>query len=238
MARVSKSTKGKTSAKNAGLPQQPRPDDLVSQDERRRLIAEAAYFRAAQRGFEGGDPVADWLAAEIEINRVLPSPKQQKEELATYEQLRREVQARLADVRETVNGATIRDVIERAVVRLKEAGGQTTETINKVAESVKKDMANAAERMGPRWESFSERSADVFDVWRDRGASFLARAASAAGEWLQQAGRRLERVTYNTGETAAPGNFECTTCGERVALETVGHLPRCLKCQHMEYRRV
>ena len=38
-------------------------------NDRLRMIAEAAYFRAANRGFMGGDPVADWLAAEAEINR-------------------------------------------------------------------------------------------------------------------------------------------------------------------------
>lgn len=31
------------------------------------MIAEAAYYHAERRGFQGGDPVADWLAAEREI---------------------------------------------------------------------------------------------------------------------------------------------------------------------------
>jgi hypothetical protein len=31
-------------------------------------IAVAAYYHAEHRGFNGGDPVADWLAAETEIN--------------------------------------------------------------------------------------------------------------------------------------------------------------------------
>jgi hypothetical protein len=35
------------------------------------LIAEAAYFRAEARGFAGGDPVRDWLAAEAEVDAVL-----------------------------------------------------------------------------------------------------------------------------------------------------------------------
>lgn len=30
----------------------------------RAKIAEAAYYRAERRGFVGGDPVDDWLAAE------------------------------------------------------------------------------------------------------------------------------------------------------------------------------
>jgi hypothetical protein len=32
------------------------------------MIAEAAYYRAQQRGFIGGDPMGDWLAAEAEID--------------------------------------------------------------------------------------------------------------------------------------------------------------------------
>jgi hypothetical protein len=33
------------------------------------MIAEAAYYRAAQRGFQGGNPEQDWLEAEREIDR-------------------------------------------------------------------------------------------------------------------------------------------------------------------------
>ncbi len=37
-------------------------------EERWRLIAETAYLRAEQRGFEHGDPVNDWLEAEREVD--------------------------------------------------------------------------------------------------------------------------------------------------------------------------
>jgi chromosome segregation ATPase len=40
----------------------------ISEESRRKMIAEAAYFRAEHRGFRDGDPVADWLAAENEID--------------------------------------------------------------------------------------------------------------------------------------------------------------------------
>jgi hypothetical protein len=43
----------------------------VSAQERRRMIAEAAYYRALQRNFQGGDPVQDWLMAEHEIDQRL-----------------------------------------------------------------------------------------------------------------------------------------------------------------------
>jgi hypothetical protein len=39
----------------------------VSEEQRQSMIAEAAYYHAEKRGFQGGDPVSDWLAAEKEI---------------------------------------------------------------------------------------------------------------------------------------------------------------------------
>ena len=43
----------------------------VDDDERRRLIAEAAYYRALRRGFTNGSPESDWLEAEAEIVALL-----------------------------------------------------------------------------------------------------------------------------------------------------------------------
>lgn len=40
---------------------------LIAPEDRQRYIAEAAYFRALERGFEGGAELADWFAAEAEI---------------------------------------------------------------------------------------------------------------------------------------------------------------------------
>ncbi len=40
----------------------------VAAEERWRLIAEVAYLRAEQRGFERGDPINDWLEAEREVD--------------------------------------------------------------------------------------------------------------------------------------------------------------------------
>lgn len=234
---MAKSGKSKATNKQTRTSASPNLSELISPEERQRMIEEAAYLRAAQRGFQGGDPLADWLAAEAEINRALPRPQQQKAELALYERLRTEVQDRLSEIRTGVNAESVRDAIERAIARVREAGGQTGDTLNRVAESMRKDIASAAERMGPQWETFSERSADVFSVWRDRGSSFLARAAGAVGEWLQQAGRRLERPVYSVGEMAAAGSFQCTRCGEQLELATPGHLPPCAKCRGMTYRR-
>ena len=43
----------------------------VSAEERRRLIAEAAYFKAERRGFPEDGALEDWVEAEAEIDALL-----------------------------------------------------------------------------------------------------------------------------------------------------------------------
>ena len=45
--------------------------NFVDPQHRTALIARAAYFRALSRGFEPGYEVADWLAAEAEVDAEL-----------------------------------------------------------------------------------------------------------------------------------------------------------------------
>ncbi len=42
-------------------------------DRHRRLVSEAAYFRAERRGFAPGHELEDWLAAEAEVQERLSS---------------------------------------------------------------------------------------------------------------------------------------------------------------------
>ena len=41
----------------------------ISQDELRKLVSEAAYYRAKQRGFTPGQEEDDWIQAEAEVLR-------------------------------------------------------------------------------------------------------------------------------------------------------------------------
>lgn len=38
---------------------------------REQMVAEAAYFRAEQRGFVPGNEMSDWLEAEVDIEHLL-----------------------------------------------------------------------------------------------------------------------------------------------------------------------
>ena len=62
----------KTSAKSKPAAHQ---QDTWDGLDREGMISVAAYFRAEHRGFGGGDALADWLAAEAEIDAMLNSSK-------------------------------------------------------------------------------------------------------------------------------------------------------------------
>lgn len=47
------------------------PQACASTEDRQRMIAEAAYYRAQARGFAPGCEVEDWLQAEAEIDHLL-----------------------------------------------------------------------------------------------------------------------------------------------------------------------
>lgn len=217
----------------------------VSGAERWRMIAEAAYYRARARGFQGGNPGEDWRAAEAEIDRRLaegrdrePQSARREDEQGAYQRLREELQRRLAGIRGTVDAKAVQDAFERATVQVRRAGDYAGTTVGRAAERLKKEMRQTAATMGPRWQEFSGRAAGVFSVWRDRGAEFLARAASGVADWLNRTGARGEAPEYRAGGAVAPGSYQCARCGGLVDVESPGLLPVCPSCQHTEFRRV
>jgi hypothetical protein len=67
-----------TRARSAPLTDTPSParakrpaNAAVTAEARREMIAENAYLRAERRGFAPGHEVADWLAAEQEVDALL-----------------------------------------------------------------------------------------------------------------------------------------------------------------------
>jgi len=65
-------TRPRSQAKAARTTQAKAPQRAaVSADDRRAMIAEAAYLRAERRAFEPGHETEDWLAAEVEVDALL-----------------------------------------------------------------------------------------------------------------------------------------------------------------------
>lgn len=71
--KITKPTTGKTRKAKVKEPVAPvvevaEPTPVVESVQREVLIATAAYFKAAQRGFAPGGEIEDWLAAEREFD--------------------------------------------------------------------------------------------------------------------------------------------------------------------------
>jgi Zinc-ribbon containing domain/Protein of unknown function (DUF2934) len=234
----------KKAVRRAASPKRP---PAVSQEQRRRLIAERAYSIAERRGFAGGDPRDDWLQAEAEINRELGlggeeaafSAAQRKNELAAYKKLRGEIEDILSDMRESVSvsNESLKRTLDEAAQRLRKASKYSAETIEKALAATQKDLSDAAHKIGPRWEAISGKSVDLLEVWRGRSAAFMNHAASALSDWVQQMGGVLGRQTYRTGDMMYRGTLECRQCGEHLAFDEPAHVPPCPKCSHREFRR-
>lgn len=157
----------------------------VDPEQRRKMISEAAYYMAEHRSFYGGDPVQDWLMAESEVNVFLRNGSSAiPEDEAAYVHLREEVRKALSQVKDVINADVLKKAFERGLTEAKQLETHSADALHRAASVLRKDMALAAERMGPTWEHFSERSADLFSVWTDRSHEFLARSADAVRDWM------------------------------------------------------
>ena len=67
---VSKSRSAKSS-KGVTIAQASEQAQFVSADERHCMIAEAAYYLAVQRNFQGNNALEDWLRAEVDVDAQL-----------------------------------------------------------------------------------------------------------------------------------------------------------------------
>lgn len=176
---------------------------------------------------------------ENEAQGSAPAGEQaRREEIAAYEKLRQHVKEALASAREKINAETMQQAIDAGAEKLKAAGTYTSAAVAKAVAALRKEMAVAAERLGPKWEAFSEKSADLFSVWRDRSSVFLGQAASSLGTWLERVGQRLEHQSYSAGEITHGGAFECQSCKARIELPRPGHIPPCPSCQGATFTRV
>jgi len=93
----------------------------VDANERRRMIAEAAYFRAERRGFSGGDPVADWIEAEAEVDAALGGDD--------HGELLSRIEGRVAEA-----GKKVESLRKKAASVESEARAELQEQVERIAE--------------------------------------------------------------------------------------------------------
>lgn len=138
--------------------------------QRRHMIEQAAYYRAERRSFSGGDPVADWLEAEAEIDRMLrkqpaagekPGPIEQFEAQlkAMDEEIRRlmgkargvQVQVRTDLEQELERLRPLRQVAEERLTELRGRSGEAWEEVRKGVDRAREDLNAALSAITKRW---------------------------------------------------------------------------------------
>jgi hypothetical protein len=135
----------------------------VNEDQRRQMIAEAAYFRAERRGFIGGDPVADWIEAEAEVDERVRAIEQAHvlqclddglvsatKKLATLKRKTSSLTsgARAEIQREVAALTELRDSLRTKVEEFRELGAQAGQTAMRQAEKKWDELSDAMRRLG------------------------------------------------------------------------------------------
>jgi hypothetical protein len=162
---------------------------ISTSEERHRMIETAAYYRAKKRGFSDGDPVKDWLEAEGEIEASFKHPDEtdsSKQEHAAYQRMRAEFKKILAGTKDTINADTISQAFDRSGKELKALGKFVPATVDRAAKKLKQEVAAAVEKMGPRWDAFSEKRHGLFEIWKDKGGHFVSQAQTALNSWVNR----------------------------------------------------
>lgn len=156
----------------------------VTAEERYRMIAEAAYFRAEKRGFLRGDMAEDWLQAEAEIDQMLK--EQGRLPTVPSEEIEQQVQGALATDPATI-AAQVRAITLDALTR----GRLDTDALKRVTAAVVKGAREGAAPLGERGGQALKEAIRGLD-------EALARAAEAAQLAIQEAAGR-------TGEFSRQG---------------------------------
>lgn len=137
----------------------------ISAGQRQQMIAEAAYFRAERRGFDGGDAVRDWCEAETEVDARLREIEDEhlaeriQEVLATASKtlttLRRKATRLSRDARVEWQKDVDRLTVLRATLRphlaeLRKQGEHAGQTLREQADRIRVEIADVVQRLGSR----------------------------------------------------------------------------------------
>lgn len=162
-----------TSASNAAPESIAEKNPPVTAEERYRMIAEAAYFRAEKAGFVGGDVAEDWLQAEAEIDRMLKA--QGRLPPMTPEEIEQRVQGALT-TDPAATAAQVRAITLDALTR----GHLDTDALKRVTAAVVKGAREGAAPLGePGGQALKEAMRGLDEA--------LAGAAEAAQLAIQEA---------------------------------------------------
>jgi hypothetical protein len=158
----------------------------LTNEEKHNIIAEAAFLKSRQRDFPG-DPLADWLRAEAELDDALAAycRSEDAEQASTvYRRMRAEVRRVLEKADETVNAETIRQALAKVAADLRKTGDIIPESVERASKAVKQEIDDAVSRLGHNWDSFRIKQNELLAGWKDKGTDTWHRTNQSFHQWL------------------------------------------------------
>jgi hypothetical protein len=140
-------------------------ESKTSGEQRLQMIAEGAYFRAASRGFNGGDPVTDWIEAEAEVDGRLRKIENEhlveRLELCVatatkrFDEFKKKVSGAAAGARaewrdDVEKLGNLRDSLRDKVRELRTEGERAGQKARRQAEKVWDEISTVVQRMATR----------------------------------------------------------------------------------------
>jgi hypothetical protein len=140
----------------------------IDNKDRQQRIAEAAYFRAEQRGFNGGDSVSDWLLAEREVDAQLSQQEHHEHRhlLGDLEERLESAGKKLSALKKKASGLTadarkeleqdvqklakLRDNLQSRVEEIRAQGADASHKARQQAERLWADITQTLERLSTR----------------------------------------------------------------------------------------
>lgn len=111
----------------------------VTAEERYRMVAEAADYRAEKRGFAGGEVAEDWLQAEAEIDRLLSQPGKGGGTARPMQEIEQQVEAAFSS-----EVAAISERVHAIVLQALSTGALDNEAFKQVMAAVVKSAQQGA----------------------------------------------------------------------------------------------
>ena len=151
-----------------------------------------------------------------------------QQEVGLYEKLATRTAELLEEGKKTLDEA-----LKKAKEELSKAGDLSGEQLDKVADYVKRDVA---ENAGKATEAV-KKAVDPQRV--AAGAqSIFARILNSAADALSDLAEKAEKqVGFKTGEVTSAWTLTCKECEAEMHMKTTGRIPPCPKCHKTTFRK-
>lgn len=148
-------------------------NQVPAPEQRYFMIAEAAYYRAERRGFQGGDPVTDWLEAEAEIEAMLRGASEPDKEKTAKEALEEKLDTQLDEWDKKLD--SLMKQTKKAKAELRHDLEAQLEALRAKRAAAQDKLQELRQRSDSAWEDLKEGAEKAWDEMQKAIDSIAAR---------------------------------------------------------------